>query len=280
MYKKIVLAIISICAFVFVIYFIQKEPITTMKYFPIDESHYFAKAATYILYLQSDENHNVQWITESKSNKNSYLRQDISLLYENGKFKGIQNKWEQNVTEILLQQSYKQTKSSLLQTISFHHGEIHYKDESIKSIQKMTNDHLYFVNSDEEITTFHTPSTKTDKKWAKTLNHITKKHLVNDWNDIIEHYGIQRKNYVEIPLTALFQFDEQPITGLSMKETDQIIGQLWEGIYENYVTLLTDNSKQHAHSVPLILMAKDNSHLLVLFQLNDEKFKLIQKFPS
>src|SRR5690625_3273486 len=280
MFKKYVLAIILICATLFTIYYIQKRPVTTMKYFPIDESHFFETATTSINYLTNNDTNNIQWITESTSSAESYLRQDISLLFENGRFKGIQNKWRQNVTNIMLKQSFQKTKSSLLETISFHHAEIHYKDKSIKSIQKMSEDRLYFIHN-HEMKAFHKPSTNEGKTLAKTLNDTTETYLTKKWNAMIEHYDIQKNNYIEIPLTEIFQFNEKPIPGLSMEKTEQIIGQLWEGMYDNYIILLSDKQEQRVHhSVPLILMAKDNSHLLVLFEINDNKYKLIQKYPN
>lgn len=251
-----------------------------MKYFPIDESGYFETASTEINYLPNDNMNYIEWITKSQSNYDSYLRQDISLLYENGKFKGIQNKWRQHTADIMLKQSYQQTKTSILQSISFHHAEIHYKDDTIKSIQKMSGDSLYFINEPRIHKAFHTPTSHKEKEWANKINKITDHHLQHYWNAIIEHYDIQKNNYEIIPLTDIKQFNEFPIPGLSMSETKQIIGQLWEGIYTNYITLLMEKQNQKVHSIPLIMMAKDNSHLLVLFQINDEKYKLIQKYPS
>src|SRR5690625_6444376 len=56
-------------------------------------------------------------------------------------------------------------RSSLLQAISFHHGEIHYPNNQINSIQKMTSNKLYTITDhNKNLHTFQKPSTAFEKQ--------------------------------------------------------------------------------------------------------------------
>src|SRR5699024_12649276 len=64
-----------------------------ITFFPLDETFFFTDATTN---LDNFQDNLLNWTTLSSSEKPVYLRQDVSLLYENGFFKGIQSKWEQD----------------------------------------------------------------------------------------------------------------------------------------------------------------------------------------
>src|SRR5699024_9693058 len=101
------------------------------------------------------------------------LRQDVALIYENGIFKGMLSEWKNNTATIELEKSIPISTSSLLESITFHHGEIHQDDETITSIQKMSNDSLYVVTDGEEVHTCHQPKPKEEKKKQQELtNHM------------------------------------------------------------------------------------------------------------
>src|SRR5690625_6623983 len=101
-----------------------------MKYFPIVNQHEFENASTTISYLPNNNKNNILWQTNSKTTIPQYLRQDVSLLYENGHFKGIQEKWQQDVAKITLDKSFNIKNHSLLMDISFHHAIVHHDDLS------------------------------------------------------------------------------------------------------------------------------------------------------
>lgn len=55
------------------------------------------------------------------------------------------------------------------------------------------------------------------------------------------------------------------------------MGQLWEGLYKNYLLPIVTRNKPTDTYVPIILLNKNHNHLLVLYEANHEKKKLIQK---
>src|SRR5699024_2955140 len=207
MHKYLVISFFIISLLFVFFLFKSKLVTTTMQYFPIDEEAMFEDAKTEISVV--DQGPKIEWTTHSVSSEDSYLRQDVSLLYENGKFKGVQNKWEQNQRQLSLTQPFEQRHSSLLQSISFHHGEIHRTNDQINSIQQMTSAQLYFIHDNQTIYFFDFPSNSFEKKWAKKLDEITDQQLQFHWNNLINHLGIEEENYDSIPLTALVQYEQK-----------------------------------------------------------------------
>ncbi|MFD2133549.1 hypothetical protein ACFSKI_20230 [Pseudogracilibacillus auburnensis] len=277
MQKYFVISLLII-SFILLVYIVKgKFVTTTMQYFPIDEQAFFEQANTSI--SPSENEGTLIWSVESTSNEEAYLRQDVSLLYENGKFKGVLSKWREQVAHLESKKDFPQKNSSFLQAISFHHGEIHHNEDKINSIQQMSTNELYYIHDGEKVHTYHTPETEYEKKWAKKLNEITKQQLLYNWNKLMNDLHIDQQAYTLIPLTELAEYEKKNLPGRSEEETKQIIGQLWEGLYKNYIVLLADDSNDTPHYVPLIMIAKDNSHLLVIFELNNKKQKLIQQLP-
>lgn len=247
-----------------------------MKYFPIDENVFFDHAETNIDFLRSTDE--IEWSVESTSSKAAYLRQDISLLYENGKFKGVLTKWRQNIDHLDLNKTFTQSNNSLLKAISFHHGEIHYPNDQISSIQQMTNNQLYFMKDNNTIYSFHEPSNANEENWKRDLDEIMDQQLNNHWNKLINELDIAINEYDRIPLTELAKYENKPLPRRTEAESKKIIGQLWEGLYKNYILLLQEEENlKEKHYMPLILLAKNNDHLLIIFELNKTNLKLIQK---
>src|SRR5690625_5225633 len=106
MRKYLVISYFIISLFCVVYLLKSKLVTTTMQYFPIDEHVMFDDARTDLTYSYDETE--VHWTIDSKSSESAYLRQDISLLFENGKFKGVQNKWEQHKQKLSLTQKFKQ----------------------------------------------------------------------------------------------------------------------------------------------------------------------------
>ena len=274
---KYIVFLFFIIAF-FTTFFLLKSNLikTTMKYFPTDKYESFEYAKTELYTLQQDKN--IHWGTESMSSKIAYLRQDVSLLYENGKFKGVQSEWEQHLDKLKLSKRFQQSSSSLLQVISFHHGELHYPNDQINSIQKMTGDQLYIIIENDNLHSFRKPHTAFEKRWEIKLNEMMEQQTKGGWKSLINYFSISKEQYDSFPLTELIQYETTTIPGRSKQETKKIIGQLWEGLYKNYIVLLHEKeNRESPHDVPLIMIAKDNDHLLVIFELNKEKQMLKQK---
>src|SRR5699024_925243 len=74
-----------------------------------------------------------------------------------------------------------------------------------------------------------------------------------------------------------FTTNTLPCSCLMKIKSSPIIGQIWKGFYNRYMTLImTYENNIPSHYMPYILIAKDKSQLLVLFEIDNESFKLKQ----
>lgn len=244
------------------IYMLKENTRTTINFFPIDDNLYFKDAYTKLT-LQSTTNKHadeVYWTSISKSSKALYLRQDVSIIFLNGKLTGVRSKWRENTDFIEVKESIHFKKKGLYQAISYHHGEAHYNESDIKSVQQMSYDELTF-----------------------DLNQNIKKHdkkqLIIYWNDLLDHFNINVEKYMSVPFVDLYHYNDKNLPSLSKRQTDKIIGQLWEGFYENYIIPVTNNKNSvEDNLMPLILFDNHHHHLLIIFELNGKKEMLIQQY--
>jgi hypothetical protein len=267
-------------------YWFKETNISAIKYFPLDEERNFVTKSTSLnLLSETDQDeYDVSWVAESQLEKPVYLRQDVSLLFIDGRLKGILSKWKENGQNITLKSSVHGEDSSHFKAITFHHGEIHYPDDEIKSIQGMSQDELYVIDSPHSpLESFDNPTDANQKDWKKTLDHATNQQLSFHWKQLLKHFQIPEKKYHIIPLTSLYQFETNPIPDLTQEQTNQVIGQLWEGLYKNYIITIgtnADENKPIKSFVPLILFDKQGKHLMVLYQDHTgKKEQLIQHYP-
>lgn len=244
-----------------IIFSLKNNAQPAVKFFPIDEKESFQIAETNLdLNSEKGPRNSFTWTSNSKSEQALYLRQDISLLYENGKFKGVQSKWKEDTDAIQLEEKVPLHQGSIYQAISYHHGEKHGKEE-IKSLQHMSFDQL--------------------KPSGETIELQTKQNLIYHWNQLLDHFNIDLDSYLSVPLIDLHKYNNNNLPSLTQSQTDKVIGQLWEGLYKNYVIPVgkKSNNKQ-THYIPLVLFDKKATHLLVLFELNGKKERLIQQFSN
>ncbi|WP_099158505.1 hypothetical protein [Virgibacillus ndiopensis] len=256
--------------------------VPAITYFPIDQETTFVDTTTNIEFYsqQGNNSYDISWTSNSKSDKKVYLRQDASLLFDNGRLKGVLSKWKQNEDTIQLNQKLSNEDSSYFQAISFHHGEVHYPDDKIKSIHQMSYDELYVVDSPTTpLESFKIPKSEFETEWKNLLDLTTKQQLIYHWNKLMNHFDINKEDYITIPLTNLYKYNEENLPNMTAEQTDQIIGQLWEGLYKNYILPATSPADNKLSSyIPIVLFDKKNTHLLVLYEVNGKKERLIQQY--
>ncbi|CDQ17997.1 hypothetical protein SAMN05192559_102266 [Halobacillus karajensis] len=263
-------------------YYFKEEAV--IKYFPLDEGSGFKSFGTSLNFAsqEDDDEYEISWNMGSESNKSMYLRQDVSLLYVNGRLKGVVSKWEENTAEIEKETSLHGEDSQKYQAISFHHGEIHKGKDPIKSIQATSKDELYVIDSPHtKRTAFKKPSNEEEKEWKKRLDHSIRQQLEVQWEELITNYGINKDAYTLVPLTKLADYEEQPLPGTKEEDSERIKGQLWEGLYKNYVLGISDTKSSHPIQsyIPLILFDKKGEHLIVLYEDDTgKKHRLIQRY--
>jgi len=261
---------------------LDNAPVIT--YFPEDEQTRFVETDTTLEMMSenSRDSYDMIWTSKSVSDQDLYLRQDASLLFNNGQLFGIRSKWRENTDTISIEEKFNAEDSNYFQTISFHHGEVHYPDDEIKSIHHMTYDQLYVIDSPNTVLeSFKTPETEYEHEWARLLDHTTEQQLVYNWKQLIAYFNIDEEDYYTTPLTDLHKFNTEPLPSFTQKQTNQIMGRLWEGIYKNYILNVKNlRGKTVKSYIPLILFAKKNDHLMVLFEWNGQKERLIQQYPE
>ncbi|CDO01893.1 hypothetical protein BN988_00345 [Oceanobacillus picturae] len=264
------------------IYIINIHTLPAITYFPITEDQRFEKVQTDISLFSENGNdsYEIIWSATSVSDAPTYLRQDASLLFDNGRLRGLRSIWKQDTDSIIMKERLFHEDSSLFQAITFHHGEIHKQDKSIHSMQQITADQLYVIDSPTTaLESFKKPQNNYEVEWKNLLEKTTRQQLLYHWNQLFTHFDIDSSNYLSVPLTSLATYQTKPLPSLTQQETDKIMGQLWEGLYKNYIVpATTKNNKKPTSYIPIILFSKDQDHLLVLFELNGRKNQLIQKY--
>ena len=210
------------------------------------------------------------------SDRKAYLRQDISLLYANGLLVGKMGKgWKQNTDTINLQENIQYQESANFKSISYHHAELH-ENGHITSVQSITKDELYVVDSNfSPLNSFRTKSTD-EKEWRDVLDKLTEERIKHSYDKAVETYAIYGESLLCIFAdTVLANLLISRLPGFSIEDSRKIIGRLWEDIYKNYflgVGIKDGTYADPANStIPVILLAKDKSHLIVISELKTEK---------
>ena len=285
MKRDFILLSLSLAVLISVFYVFQQNQIAkeSITYFPIDPSVSFPKAATSIqLQKQRYDAYSIEWETTSNLNKRAYLRQNMSLLYANGKLVSKMGEWKQNTMELSEKKTVVEKESKKFEAISFHYAEIHDKDEHIFSSQKITKDFLYVVNSqyDHQAKAFRNAETDDEQAWEKLLDSQTKEYLHYYFNQSIKKNQLSLKQYpLRLLLTDFEKFNEEPLKGFTQKQTARIIGQLMEGLYKNYflgIRTINGNIVDPIGStIPIILIGKD--HLLVAFTTKDGESVILRQ---
>ncbi|RSK27844.1 hypothetical protein EJF36_13690 [Bacillus sp. HMF5848] len=253
-------------------------------FFPIDKDTKFKEASTTLTLLdkKDDNEYIVEWGITSSLETPVYLRQDVSLLYSNGQLKGIQSEWDENISNLTQHEKVVGEDSSHYQSITFHYGEIHKGAEQIFSAQTMTRDELYVIDSPfSALYSFRVAKSNEEIEWKQVLDHATLQQLKYSWKRLVDYYQIPINSYHLIPLYNLTNYNNKPLFNLSQAKTNKILGQLWEGLYKQYVLGITlTNGKTVdpiGSTMPLILVSKDFTHLFVLTETIDgQPAQLIQ----
>lgn len=281
-----IIAILSIGTIFFLLD--EKEVKESITYFPTDPSLKYKIVQTSLKLdkQENEKNYKIIWSVESTLDRKAFLRQDISFLYKNGRLKATLGDWEQNTDKLYQESKILESESGLFQSISVHHSEVHAIEERIFSSQKVSEDELYVIDSSfSPLHSFEIPLNQEDKEWKKVLDQITSQLLEFSWSKGIEFYSIRKEDYTAIPLTEMIQFNDQPLPGFTMRESRRILGNLWEGLYKNYFLGIKKRDGSvidpTESTIPLILVANDKTHLLVLIETKDGEYIILkQNIPT
>lgn len=249
----------------------RNEPVQeTITFFPIDPTTFFQKAETNLSQVDpiKQDSYSFQWRTRSTLDKKSYLRQDVGLLYSNGRLIGKMGEWKENNRQLEQEKKINGKDSALLQALTFHYAELHRNEAEYFSAQKLSNTELYVVRTPfEPFFSFREARTSEEEKWKRILDDKTVQTLQDSWKKGIKTFSIPLSHYFAYPLTTFYK-NQQPLPGYTKEQTERIVGTLWEGLYKNYFLGIKQSDgttvSPFGSIIPLILLAKNRGELLVI----------------
>ncbi|MBU9724212.1 MULTISPECIES: hypothetical protein [Bacillaceae] len=280
--------IFSIAIYSFTPWFSSSKMSETFLYFPEDDQLSFTKFETNINLMEiKDENeYFLSWEFESQTDKPVYLRHDVSLFFENGRLADLGIVKNQEVDHLLGDGIFHGDDSGRHEAITYHYAEVHYSDDIIRSKKKMSSDILYVVDSAlSPLQTFKEPASSMERKNKELLDSIIDQQLDYVWEGLMEEYNINPDNYNQIPFNKLVKYTSEPLPNFSEEESSKIISRLWEGLYRHYILgINTFTDKDYdpiGNSLPLILLHKDGTHLIIVYETADKTpQQLLQQIPS
>lgn len=258
----------------------------TLSFYPIDESVQYeaANSSLKLLVIEDEDEYTLEWTTHSALDKAVYLRHDFSLLFEDGKLKEKMSQLEEEKKDIEMSMRVNASDSGHFEVISFHHSEIHYPNDQIKSKHIITKDELYVIDS--PLAPFHAfkkAQTNDETKGKKVLDNIVKQQLSFVWKDLLIHYKINKNDYTIFPITALENISKDGIPNLTKTQNEKITSMIIENIYLHYFFGIPKGDGGQISPIgsyiPIVLVPKnDPDHFMILFRTEDDKnVQLIKK---
>ena len=266
--------ILLLVTVIIMIYFsTTRQAEETIIFFPIDPTLHFEDAATHVTAKTvNNKTYQVQWQTRSTLAEPAYLRQDVSLLYKNGNLIGILNKWKQHEQTIIQKDKQKERDSARYDAVTFHYAEVHPNKDTFTSVQQMSQAKLYAITT-PSFETFQRPVSAEQQQWQSVLDNNLNARLASRLNKSLTYFHIDKSQYETISLIELPTKANHIFRTFPSAKREEIIGKLWEGIYKHYILgIKTEDGTVlpvAGSSIPQILVAKDQSELLVLFTLQD-----------
>lgn len=277
--KKFLFLSISVFAIAISAIMIQLQIVNTSEetitFFPLDNTvKYKSSNTTLTLEKEKSNNrHKVDWKVNSSLDREAYLRQDMAMLFVNGLLKGKMAKWEQDTADLTQEEVVSTGESARYDAVTFHYSELHRDEDKITSAQRMSDDILYVIDSTfSPLRSFRIAKSNEEKEWKKVLDQTLRNRLTKSLQQAERAYRFESSDYIVTPLETIRKYEEQPINGFTQKETAIILGKLWEGLYKNYYLGIKKSDGTVVDPIdstmPLILISRNKSHLLVVTQTN------------
>jgi hypothetical protein len=248
--------------------------INSLTYFPRDPAIHFLTATTSLRQSSNEDSttaYKIHWTTGSETNHPVYLRQDVSLLFQNGKLIYLNNQWKQQVMALTFSKTLSFNKESYFEALTDHYAENHPKDSDIKSQDVMSWDHLFVMTKglkNPQSFTFPTNRRESDFKDKLTTSISKEQHKI--LVQAAKTYHLKLEAYDVFPLSHIDTYQQNPLPGLTEKTSRRVISQLWEGLYKNYILGIHVKGPSFesptGSNMPLILYKKSGEQLLVLIR--------------
>lgn len=281
--KRIISFGVIICLIVISFLLKNNEQVQeSMIYFPLDQTVSFnlANSSLNLIKNNQKDKYEIVWTVNSSLSEDAYLRQDISMLFVNGRLYDTINEWKRRSKEIAVQKKFTLTDTALLDVISFHHGELHGTNAPITSAQYYSAAKMYVIDSKyEPIHSFSIPKTASDEEWVQILTNKLTKSETKHLQTVQANLKINLNDYYIVPLTDFDNFQKILTDNVTITKANQIIGQLWEGLYKNYFLNIkkADGTtiSPIGSTIPLLLLNKTIDNLIVSFETGDGDFQYL-----
>ncbi len=278
-FKKILLFI-----FIFVLFFLfwhwYKKPIekTTIQFFPINQKVTFTDLGSNLEVFETNGKYRLVADDWSKTSEKVYLRQDVNLLYKNGYLVQMSYPWKENADWIVNKMEIPlQKDDSVYQLLSYHHAEIH-DDDIITSKQAVTSDKMYVTYFQNNLEAFKQAKNARQVESQTKLDQFYNEQRKQLLTQALKELNINQLNY-EIYDLDTFSLKRHQSKVITDENWENVLGGLWEGLYKNYVLGLSNNYLRYfSPPMPFILVDKNGTHLLVIYQQPNGHFeKLIMQ---
>lgn len=256
----------------------------TIGNFPIDENNQFSEVTTalQLIDLNDEDEYTLEWKTTSETTEKINLGHDIALLFEDGRLVEMMSLAKENNTLLTQRLKIAGEDSGHFEAITFHYRQKYYPNDIIKSLQAVSYDQLYVLDSPlSPIETFKKPSTTAEIDGKKILDTIIQQNLQYSWQELIDYFHIDSNNYHLVPLTSLAKFNEKKLPTLTSEETKELLGTTWSALYKHYFLGIEKQDgtiiSPIGSSVPLVLYNKSYSHIVIIFISKDgAKYSIIK----
>ncbi|WNF37773.1 hypothetical protein RJD24_04775 [Bacillaceae bacterium IKA-2] len=287
MKRKIIVIIVFISLIIStLLYFSSDLTIQqTIGNFPIDENNQFSEVTTtlQLIDLNDDDEYTLEWKTTSETTDKIDLSHDIALLFEDGRLIEMMSLAKEKNTLLTQKLKIFGEDSGHFEAITFHYRQKYYPNDIIKSLQSVSHDQLYVLDSPlSPIETFKKPRTSIEIDGKKILDTIIQQNLQYSWQELIDYFHIDSNNYHLVPLTSLVKFNEKSLPSLTAEETKELLGTTWSALYKHYFLGIEKQDgtivSAIGSSVPLVLFNKSYSHIAIIFISKDgTKYNIIKK---
>lgn len=256
----------------------------TIANFPIDETKNFVHVKTAITLLdQNDKDkYTIEWKTSSSIKDRLYIGYDISLLFEDGRLKDTLMITKEKSEKLFQKKKVAGEDSGHFESITFHYGQLHYPNDITKSVQSMSYDQLYVLDSPlSPLEYFKAPKTPSEEDGKRILDTIIQQNLQYTWEELLDYFQIQAHNYHSVPVTNLYHYHNTTLPNLTDSETKELLAQTWSMIYNYYFIGIEKHDgtivSPVGSSLPLILYHNSYSHIIMVFSNKDgEKYNIIK----
>jgi len=244
---------------------------TVVQFFPLDQRVTFKDVGSKLNIFQKNNNYYIVGDNWSKTSEVVYLRQDVNLLFRNGRLIKVNYPWKEETDWLVDKIDAPLENESIYQLLSYHHAEIH-QDELITSQQYVTSDRMYVINFENGWEFFKKPENARQEDEMRKLDHRVYSQRESILLEAIKELNINIDNYEVFNLATFSERNHSNV--ISDQHWPTVLGGLWEGLYKTYVI----RGRGISASMPWVLVDRNGTHLLVIFQNAKGQFeKLIQQ---